>query len=477
MASLSIRLRLSLWYSGVLLLGLTLFGAGIWFALGQKLLAGVDERMAQKATAIKTVLEVEKVTTDRDQARLELSEFAKEVPDGQLIQVADGSHTILVPAETPPFFPVSWMNGEPGTRTIRHQAHSYRVLVTSFDHAGQRYSVLLATPLDEVNGVVQDFRNLVFALVPGVLLAACLGGYWVSRRALAPVDEITQVAKSISVQNLSSRLAVPQTGDELQRMSEAWNGVLERLEGAVKRIRQFTADASHELRTPVTLIRSTAELALRRERDPEEYRKALRAIEAEAKRMTELTTSLLTLARADADEVELALREIDVDSVVAEAVEQSLPLAESKGVTLTLASERRPVAACANEAGLHRLLLVLIDNALKYTPRGGSITVEVASDDDGVHLSVKDTGPGIAADALPHIFDRFFQADQARNNGGAGLGLSIAQAIARAHGTRIEVQSTLGAGSCFSLTLPVRGPELSANLQTPAVGSAEEIFR
>jgi heavy metal sensor kinase len=369
------------------------------------------------------------------------------------------------------------MYGEPGARTVNHQQHSYRVLVTSFFHAGQRYSVLLATPLDELNGVVRDFRNLLFALIPAVLLAASVGGYWISRQALAPVDEITRVAKSISVQNLSSRLVVPETGDELQRMSETWNQVLERLEGAITRIRQFTADASHELRTPVTLIRSTAELALRREREPEEYRKALGAIEAEAKRMTELTTSLLTLARTDSDQVDLPLRETDIHAVVAEAVEQSISLAETRGVALVAATTPGPLYAQANEAGLHRILLALIDNALKYTPRGGTVTVRVEREGDRVLVEVLDTGEGIDAGALPHIFDRFYRADAARGTGGAGLGLAIAQAIARGHGTQIEVESTPGSGSRFSLSLPTIQAPLSSNLQMRPVGSIEGILR
>ena len=198
MARVSIRLRLSLWYSAVLLLGLGLFGAGIWLALDRKLLTGVDARLMQKAQAVKTVLEVEKVTTDRDQARLELSEFAKEVPDGALIQVADASGVLLIPTEPAPFFPRAWMSGEPGFRTVVQGGRSFRMFLTKFEHAGQNYSALLAVPIDDVNEVIRDFRNLLFALIPAVMIAACLGGYWVSRRALTPVDEITRVAKSIS---------------------------------------------------------------------------------------------------------------------------------------------------------------------------------------------------------------------------------------------------------------------------------------
>ncbi len=467
-SQLSIRWRLALWYSAVLLLGLALFGAGIWLALEQKLVAGVDTRLAQKARAVQTVLELEQVTTDRAQAQMELSEFAKEVPDGQLIQIADAGGGFLVPAAGAPFFPAQWMSEAAGARTVEQGGRHYRVFVTKFDHAGQTYRALLGTPLDDVNAVIGELRNLLLAVVPAVLLVASIGGYWVSRRALAPVDEITRVAKSIHVQNLSSRLAVPRTGDELQRLSETWNEMLERLEGAVKRIRQFTADASHELRTPVTLIRSTAELALRRERGPEEYRIALAAIEGEAKRMTELTTSLLTLARADSDEIHLMLRPTNVAAVVSEAAEQNRAAAEAKGIALRTEASGAVLEADANEAGLRRILLVLIDNALQYTAVSGSVTVGVRGDEAGITVFVRDTGEGIPPDALPHIFDRFFRAHPARSNGGAGLGLSIAQAIARAHGSKIGVESVEGMGACFSFTLPVG---LSRNFQAVPVAS------
>lgn len=475
MNRLSIRLRLTLWYVVVLLLGLALFGWGTWLALDQRLMKGVDERLAQKVQGLKTVLEIEGAAAkDRSQIQDELSEFTREIGDGQLIQIRESSGGFLLPASGDPFFPGSLMSGETAYRTIspnREQpGRAFRIFTSRIDYAGQTYAVLVATPLEDVQAVLQNLRNLLLTMAPLVLIAACLGGYWISRRALAPVDEITRVAKSISVENLSKRLVVPQTDDELQRMSETWNQVLERLETAVMRIRQFTADASHELRTPVALIRSTAELALRRERDREEYRKALREIEHEAERMTELTASLLTLARADSDKAEFALTPLDLNIIVREVIHQSEPLAGAKGVHLNAQLAESPAAAAVNEAAMRRLLLILIDNALKYTPPGGSVDVSTRERDHQVTLSVKDTGEGIPADALPHIFERFYRADEARGrNGGAGLGLSIARMIAQAHGSEIEVESAPGAGSCFRLSLS------SLKLQTSGAQFPQEV--
>jgi heavy metal sensor kinase len=295
---------------------------------------------------------------------------------------------------------------------------------------------------------------VLLGLIPAVLAVASLGGYWLSRRALLPVDRITAAARTISVRNLSQRIDVPRTGDELQRLSEAWNGVLGRLDVSVQRIRQFTADASHEMRTPLALIRGAAELALRRERSPEEYRRFLGDIESEAERMTALTEALLTLARSDAGGFETAPAETDLSDLVDSVVAPNQALAAERGIRIEARSGARPAIARADAAAIRRLLLILLDNAIKHTPAGGAVVVSADARQDGVELSVEDSGEGIAPEALPHIFERFYRADSARGGGGGfGLGLSIAQAIAQAHGAEIEAASTAGAGARFRLFL------------------------
>lgn len=448
MTAPSIRLRLTAWYALVLLLGLSLFGSGTWFALRSRLVAGVDTRLAQHIRGVETIgLEGEKI--DRQHVQRELSEFATETP-GALVQLRDPSGALIVPfPDQQPF-----ADRAPVRHTVERQGKPFRVMTARIELGGRPYEVLVAGSLDEVDAVLRDFRNLLFLMIPAVLAVACLGGYWLSMRALRPVDEITSVAKSISVQNLAQRLAVPRTGDELQRMAETWNEVLERFESSVKRIRQFTADASHELRTPIALIRATAELALRRERAPEEYRNSLRSIESDADRMTALTESLLMMARADSNGFQLALVPTNLNTVVSRVIGQHRALAVEKEIRLQAESTGVPILAQADEPAIHRLLLILIDNALKHTPAGGAVTAAVRKSDGGVLLSVSDTGEGIPPDALPHIFERFYRSDPARAGGsGFGLGLSIAQAIAQAHGARIAVESSLGEGTQFTIEL------------------------
>jgi two-component system heavy metal sensor histidine kinase CusS len=237
----SIRVRLTLWYSIVLLLGLALFGFGMWWALDQRLAAGVDTRLAQRMEGLRTALGAEAEIQNRGQLQQELTEFAGEIPDGALIQLRDPSGAIILPFSNQAAFTGDLASG----RTVVREGRPFRTATARIACGGETYDVLLAASLDEVTGVTRDFRHLLFLMIPAVLAVACLGGYWLSSRALRPVDEITNVAKLISVQNLSQRLAVPRTGDEIARMSETWNDVLERLDTAVARILQFTADASH----------------------------------------------------------------------------------------------------------------------------------------------------------------------------------------------------------------------------------------
>jgi heavy metal sensor kinase len=454
MTGISIRLRLTAWYSAVLLLGLALFGLGMWLALEQRLIAGVDTRLAQRVQGLRSALESEGEIKGRGRLERELAEFASEIPDGGFIQLRDPAGAFILPFPNQAVFPQDAAAGRSARRTVNLGSRPFRVITARLVCAGQAYDALVANSLDDTLAVMQDFRNLLFLMIPAILGVACLGGYWLSLRALRPVDEITSVARSIGVQNLAQRVAVPRTGDELQRMSETWNEVLERLEIAVKRLRQFTADASHELRTPLAVIRATAELALRREREPKEYRDSLRAIESEAEHMTALTESLLTVARGDAGGFHMPLTTTDLNDLVNDVVHRNEGLAAENGIRLEAGTGAQAVLAAANASGIRRLLAILVDNALKHTPAGGTVTVTAATRDGGAVLMVEDTGEGIAADALPHIFERFYRGDPARGSGsGFGLGLSIAQAIAQAHGSEIAVESAPGAGARFSLTL------------------------
>jgi signal transduction histidine kinase len=248
---------------------------------------------------------------------------------------------------------------------------------------------------------------------------------------------------------------VRQSGDEIEQLSVTLNEMLARIQHAFERTKQFTADASHELRTPVSLIRTEAEICLRRTRSAEEYRAALTHILNEAVRTSDLIETLLQLARADAGKAALEFQVIDARPLVEDVVEGWRSILEQSSLGISLAMPQEPVFVLAEAMALRRLLAILLDNARKYTPAGGNIAIEVAGETDSVNIRVRDTGIGISPENIEHIFDRFFRADTVRvRTGGAGLGLSLAKWIVEQHSGRLMVESPAGQGSTFTVSLP-----------------------
>jgi heavy metal sensor kinase len=430
--------RLTLWYSLVLLAGLALFAVSIWVVVNHRLIATIDESLVAQAKGVETVLRSEYEPSNPAHLKEELSEYVEATPDGRWIEVRDPRGEIVIGEDLP-------RGGEP-----------YRTYGTEMVVQGQRYRILVAAPMAETELTLRRLREVLLWSAPGVVLIASLGGYWISRKALQPVDAITRAAQTIGIENLSQRLEVPAASDELARLSETWNAMLERLEAAVKRLSQFTADASHELRTPIALIRATAELTVRRERPAETYREALKYIIDESDRTTRLIEDLLLLARADAGLPALPLDRMELAPLVRDVCEQGQILAHERQLEISTEAPEQPVFVEANDPALRRLLLLLVDNAVKYTPAGGHITLSVALDSSGPTVTVRDTGIGIPETALPHVFERFYRVDESRNReaGGVGLGLSIAQWIAERHHARLEAESVVGQGSAFRVRFP-----------------------
>jgi len=293
--------------------------------------------------------------------------------------------------------------------------------------------------------------------LPLLVVLASFLGYWLSGRALAPVNQIIQSAEGIGVPNLSRRLGVPRAKDELRRLTETLNAMLDRIESSVKRITQFTADASHDLRTPLSLIRTNAELALRRRRSEKDYRETLTRILLISEETTELIEGLLTLARADAGAAQLKYESLDLGLILLKVAHQARFLASAKGLSFSEHLPSEPMPMLADSAAIERLFVSILDNALKYTPFGGRVTVRASADQRYTTIEIEDTGIGIAEADLAHIFERFYRADQARSREirGSGLGLSIARWITDAHHGVIEATSRPRKGSCFQIRLPL----------------------
>ena len=450
MAHWSIRSRLTIWYSLVLLAGLLLFGGAMWLVISHSLMASLDDALVAQAKGVRTVIQSDFRPEKPRHLYEELSEYVDATPEGNLTEVLDPQGHPIIESKVLNF-KKSGLAGPDGFGMEAVSQRSYRTLTTTEVVKGQTFRFLVAVPLDSTEAMLRRSRTVFFWMAPAVLFMAALGGYWISRRALAPVDEITLSAQTIGIENLSGRLTVPATGDELARLSETWNAMLARLESAVKRLSQFTSDASHELRTPIALIRTTAELTLRRERSPETYREALRQIMAESDRTAKLIEDLLLLARADAGLPTLLLERLELTPLVRDVCEQGQVLAESRRLEISAEVPDEPVYVEANDPALRRLLLLLVDNAVKYTPAGGRIVVSLGRDAGGTTVAVRDSGIGIPESALPHVFERFYRVDESRNRdaGGTGLGLSIAKWLAERHHATIEAESVVGQGSTF----------------------------
>ncbi len=350
-----------------------------------------------------------------------------------------------------------------GTATFDPEVGTARYQVVRVRQAGGVGAVLIAaslrTPLSDPTLLVQG----MLVIAPIIIGAAIVVGYLLAGRSLRPLDLMMEELEAITDgRSLHRRLAVDRTADEVARLGHSVNRMFERLETSFSALRRFTADASHELKTPLMVLRAGVERALTSPRTPPESLQALDESLLEVNRMSELVDSLLTLARADEGRLPLAVEPCDLRELVSEAAETASMLAEPAGQAVTTVIPDREVPLDVDRNRIRQLLLNLVTNAVKYTPGGGRVSLGLSDQGDTVILTVGDTGVGIAAGDLPHIFDRFWRADPARSREsdrpGVGLGLAITKWIAEAHGGTITVQSRPGRGTIFTVTLPRSAP-------------------
>ena len=473
MKRLSIGLRLTLWYLGVFAVAQIIFGVGMWFILRENLHDIADGALATEVEDVRRFLEGQRTDgTLADLQKTVTDEYSAET-GGDYLQIVDGDGNWIYrsPALAEHNFPAI------SPSLLRKRIHKdallgrepFRFVSQRIDVHGRAFTVQAGTSTDEEMGTLERFRVYLLMFAPGLLLAAGAVGYWMSRRALSPVDALTRTARTITGNTLSSRLEQLHTGDELQRLSDTLNEMLARIETAFTRVTEFTADASHELRTPISLIRTEAELALRRSRGDEEYREALRHILLEAERTTSLIEELLALARADSGRQSLNIQPIDMRGTLQEVASGWRAIASVRGVQFSERILDAELRVLGDAEALRRVVNILLDNAFKYTPApGGMVTLSAEERDGNALISVHDSGMGIAEEDQTRIFERFYRVDKARSRelGGAGLGLSIAQWIVQQHHGKIQVESTLGAGSIFRMALPLAAANVRKELLT-----------
>jgi len=332
-----------------------------------------------------------------------------------------------------------------------------RLVSVPVKQGGELVSIVrVGTSLQPVEETLHRLLIVLLVTVPVALMAALAGGWFLARRALRPVEAITLAAQRIAAGDLTQRLTVPPSSDEVGRLAVTFNEMIARLEASFRQVRQFTTDASHELRTPLTVMKGETELALRRPRSAEDYQRVLESSLEEIDRMTRIVDELLFLSRADLGEVKLESIPVRLDTLVEDIHRQATLLGQEQDVQVTLGTVT-PATVRGDELRLRELLLNLVDNAIKYSQPGGKVEISLVTEGTIARLSVLDHGIGIPPDAQARIFDRFYRTDAARAHAkkGTGLGLSICKWIAEAHHGRIEVQSTEGEGSRFTVVLPL----------------------
>jgi heavy metal sensor kinase len=340
---------------------------------------------------------------------------------------------------------------------------------------GEVYLVQVGELLTSVDATLAGFDRLLLWMIAGGLALAAVAGRWLASSALAPLSRLAVATQGIGIKNLDARLSVRGANDELDHVAQAFNRTLARVERSVGEMRQFSAALAHELRTPVAILRGEAELALRPSASGEDLRQVLMRQIDEFDRLTRLINQILTLARAEGGEIEMANRSVDLAALGASVAEQIEPVAAEQGITLSC-DVADGVVVRGDAGWLERLLLILLDNAIKFTPEGGRISIAFSCAKGLAHVAVTDTGMGISPDALPHLFERFYRVDPARSHQtqGAGLGLALAKWIAERHSGTIDVKSRTGEGSTFTVSLPAssrRGDEPDG--AHPAVESSD----
>jgi two-component system OmpR family sensor kinase len=484
----SVRVRLTLWYTGLLALFLVLLSLITYFIFWRSTLQRTDSNLAELSEAFLTTVQAEMLDNHgADAARLAAQEAIVEHRfRDHVFAVLDAKGNLLTSSQDLPneASPADLLSSAPFQKLLADSARAerlfenmeggrsgYRAFVRKFPLKGQTYTLVILQSLHPQKEMLEEVQTTFAWVIPIAIFLASIGGYFLAKKSLAPVVAMSRKAGRIGAKNLHERLPIQNAKDELGRLAASFNELLERVDESFERQRRFMSDASHELRTPAAILRGESEVALSRaERPAEEYRESLAVLHAEAQRLTQIVEDLFTLTRADAGQYPLSPHDVYLDELVAECAHATRSLALARQITLTCeVPEELPI--CADEALLRRMILNLLDNAIKYTPQGGRVAVSCERSGTQYAVSVTDSGPGIPEDLHQRVFERFFRADKARtrsenDGGGAGLGLSIARWIAEAHHGRLILARSDSTGSTFTALLPANveaaTPEVSA---------------
>ena len=460
MRTLPIRIRLSLWYFAMFASAAALLSFTSLWMLRHTVDATEYHDLQERAEDVRVVLEHEDPNQNLGDLQRRFAAIYDFKDDGKYLQVRDqdgnwifrSKRMILENLDLPQPDRIS----SKGEQSEFHQGTRYvRVLAYPIVVRGKGYSVQTGASLNKSTTLLTTFRTDLLLLTPAMILIAAIGGHLMSREALKPVAALAAQARLINDRNLDLRLPVPDTNDEISDLSTTLNQMLERIDKAFASVRAFTGDASHELRTPISLLRTEIDVALFRPRTEEEYRETLVRLKDDAVRMTNLVENLLSLARADGGSESMSLTPFDGHALI-QAVQRAWTAPMQRAMLdfrINLSTDNLTLLGDPNS--IQRLLSILLENACKFTPPGGSVTLSAAVSGGRSILSIRDSGIGIHSEDMPRLFDRFFRGTHPDDPSprGSGLGLALAKWIAERHGTPFRVESALGQGSCFSFSL------------------------
>ena len=458
----SVRTRLTLWYVAVVGIVLVGFSLGVYALLSRVLHARVDESLQSiLATAI-TSLEHDAAEgqSPEDGARSTVAELSHRWqrlavydPAGRLLARAAGApEQLRLPSAVPP------PPGGPVVYSIHEKDDDddQRLAVVRAElPGGVGYLIAASQPLEPLNEELESVREVLAMAVPLAMAVAAIGGWFLARKALEPVVSMADEARRMGFTDVGGALPVANPRDELGRLALAFNDLLGRIAAAFGQQRQFMADASHELRSPLATIQTAAAVGLQKPTRPEhEYREALEVVIGQSRRLRRLVDEMFTLARADAGHLPLRREALDLGEVLQDAARTASLQGGARGVRIEV-EERDEEVPCSGDAELLvRMLQNLLDNAVRYSPDGGIVRLGLSVGTEHLRVVVQDAGPGIPPEAQPRVFDRFFRADEARSRGGAGLGLAIARWIAEAHGGRLALLRSTPGDTAFEIALP-----------------------
>jgi two-component system, OmpR family, sensor kinase len=465
----TVRARLTLFHVTALALALLVTGGLIYGLLARALYSRIDDTLhtVMEITATSLTNDLAEGQSVEDAARSTAAELSAKQQmvaiydgDGRLLAEGGRAKNLAIVLPAPDDIPVDEVRlftvAESKDRDDRHRLGVRRVTILP---SRAQYIVVVGASMEPTDEELESLRHILAYVVPMALAFAGLGGWLLARHSLSPVVAMAERARKIGVEDLSGRLPVANPRDELGRLAETFNELLGRLEASLTQQRQFMADASHELRTPVTTARTAASVALQQpHREEAEYRETIEIVEQQTARLSRIVEDMFTLARADAGIYPVRRVPMYLDEVVDEVVRAARVLAAAQEVSIEAATVRS-AAFTGDEDLVRRLMVNLIDNAIRYTPKGSGVQIDLGLAPGGYALSVSDRGPGIPAEIQPHIFERFYRGDPARSrrgaaDGGAGLGLALARWIARVHGGDLTLTRSSASGSTFTAFLP-----------------------